>query len=119
MLTLREAQNKHNTCPQYMIHQRSLQNTVGTRIWHHLQLLLPHHQHVLQTSHRCKEAGPIVILHTDVGGGHTGDTTILDQVCTTLHLARVRHIQMRSSSEQAPITFPTYSTPTNPPMYPS
>ena len=40
-LTLREAQYHDNTCPQYILHQRGLPTKVGTRIWNHLQLLLP------------------------------------------------------------------------------
>ena len=68
---------------------------MGTRVWNNLQLLLPHHQHVIQKSHRCKEAGPIAILHTDVGGGPTWQATIHDQVGTTLHLLRVTPSQMR------------------------
>ena len=35
------------------------------------------------------------ILYTDVGGGPTGDTTILDQVGTTLKVVRVTPCQMR------------------------
>ena len=41
---------------------------VGTRVWNHLQLLLPHHQHVIQTNQWCRETGPLAVLHTDVGG---------------------------------------------------
>ena len=37
----------------------------------------------------------MAILYTDVGGGPTGETTILDQVSTTLHLVRVKPNQMR------------------------
>ena len=74
-LTLGEAQYHRNTCPQYILHQQGLPTKVETRIWNHLQLLLPHHQHVIQTNHPCGEAGPIVVLHTDVGGGPIGSTT--------------------------------------------
>ena len=87
--TLREVQ-------QYILHQRGLPTTVGTRIWNHLHLLLPHHRHVIQTKHKCEETGPIAVLHTDVGGGPTGDTTTLDQVGTTLHHVRVTPNQMRA-----------------------
>ena len=51
-LTLREAQYHRNTCPQYIFHQRGLPTKVGTRKWNHLQLLLRHHQHVIQTNHQ-------------------------------------------------------------------
>ena len=95
-LTLLEAQHHCNTCPQYRFHNRGLPTTVETRIWNHLQLLLPHHRHVIQTNHRCKEAGPIAILHTDKGGGRTGEATVLDQVGTTLHFVRVAHNPMRA-----------------------
>ena len=37
----------------------------------------------------------MAILHTDVGGGPTGEATILDQVGSTLHLVRVTPSQMR------------------------
>ena len=48
-IILREAKHQRNTCPQYILQQRGLPTTVGTRIWNHLQLLLPHHRHVVQT----------------------------------------------------------------------
>ena len=95
-LTLREAQHHRNTCPQYILHQRGPTTTVGTHIWNHLQLLLLHHRHVIQTNHRCKVAGPIAVLQTDVVGGPTGDTTTLDQVGTTLHIVRGMPNQMRA-----------------------
>ena len=95
-LTLREAQYHRNTCPQYILHQRGLPTKVGTRIWNHLQLLLPHHNHVIKTNHRCREAGPLAVLHTDVGGGPTGSTTTLDLVGTTLDLVSVTPNQMKA-----------------------
>ena len=95
-LTLREAQYHCNTCPQYILHERGLPTMVGTCIWNQLQLLLPHHQHVIQTNHRCRETGPVAILHTDLGGGLTGSTTTLDLVGTTVHLVRVTPNQMRA-----------------------
>ena len=48
-LTLQEAQYHGNTCLQYILHHRGLPTKVGTRVWNHLQLLVPHHQHVIQT----------------------------------------------------------------------
>ena len=93
--TLQEAQYHRNTSPQYILHQLGLPTKVGTRLWNHLQLLLPKHQHVIQTNHRCRETGPEAVLHTDVGGGPTGSTTTLDLVGTTLHLVRVTPNQMR------------------------
>ena len=95
-LTLREAGYHRTTCPQYILHQQGLATKVGTRVWHHLQLLLPQHQPVIQTNHRCRETGPLAVLHTDVGTGPTGSTTTLDLVGTTLHLVRVIPNQMRA-----------------------
>ena len=95
-LTLREAQYHRNTYPEYIIHQRGLPTKVGARVWSHLQLLLPHHQHVIQTNHRCSETDPLAVLHIDVGAGPTGSTTTLDLVGTTLHLVRVSPNQMRA-----------------------
>ena len=93
-LTLHKTQYHRNTCPQHKLYQRGLPTKVGTRIWNHLQLLLPHHQHVIQTNHPCRESGPVAVLHTDRGGGQTGSTTTLGLVGTTLHLARVTPNQM-------------------------
>ena len=95
-LTLREAQYHRNTCPQYILHQRGLPNKVGTRVWNHLQLLLPQHQHDIQKNHQCRETGPVAFLHTDVAGGPTGSTTTVDLVGTTLHLIRVSPNEMRA-----------------------
>ena len=93
-LTLREAQYHRNTCPQYILHQQGLSTKVGASVWNHLQLLLLHHRDVIQTNHQCRETGPLVALHTDVGGGPTGSTNHLDLVGTTLHLVRVTPNQM-------------------------
>ena len=79
-LTLQEAQYHRNICPQYIFHQQGLPTKVGTRIWDHLQLLLPHDQHVMQTNYPCRETGGAAVLHTYVGGGPTGSTTALDLV---------------------------------------
>ena len=73
-LTSGEAQRHRNTCPQYILQQRGIPPTVGTRAWNHLQHLLPHHRHVIQTNHRSPATGPVAILYTDAGlrtkGGH-------------------------------------------------
>ena len=95
-LTLREAQYHRDTCLQYILHQRGFPTKVGTCIWNHLQLLLPHNQHVIQRNYPCRETGPVAVLHTDVGGRPTGSTTTLDLVGTTLHLVRVTPNQMRA-----------------------
>ena len=93
-LTLREVQYHRNTCPQYILHQRGVPTKVGARVWKHLQILLPHHQQVIQTNHRCRETGPLAVLHTNVGGGPTGSTSTLDLVGTTVHLVLVTPNQM-------------------------
>ena len=95
-LTLQGAQYHRNACPQYILHQLGLPTKVGTRIWNHLRLLLPHHQHVIQTNHPCRGTGPVAVLHTDVGGRPAGSTTTLDLVATTLHLVPVTPNQMRA-----------------------
>ena len=46
-LTLRDAQYHRITCPQHILHHRGLPTRLGTRIWNHLQLLRPRHQHVI------------------------------------------------------------------------
>ena len=80
---------------------------MGARVWNNLQLLLPHHQHVIQTNHRCRETSPLAVLHTTVGGGPTGSTTTLDLVGTTLHLVRVTPNQTRAlqwvGTDQVPV----------------
>ena len=95
-LTLQEAQYHRNTCPQYILHQRGLPTKVGTRVWYHLQLLLPQHQHVIRTNHCCRETVPVAVLHTEVGGGPTRSTITLDLVGTTLQLVRVTPNQRRA-----------------------
>ena len=95
-LTLREAQYHRNTCPQYTLHQRDLPAKVRTRVWNHLQLLPPQHQHVIQTNNQCRETRPVAVLHTNVGGGPTGSTTTLDLVNIIRQLVRVTPNQMRA-----------------------
>ena len=105
-LTLQEAQYHRNTCPQYILHQRGLPTKVGTRIWNHLQLLLPHHQHFIQTNLRCRETSPLAVLHTDVGGGPTGSTTTLDLVSP--------QTRCEPSNEWAHTTSHSYNTRSGP-----
>ena len=104
--TLPEAHPHRNTRPQYILHQRGLPTTVGTRIWNHLQLLLPHHGHVIQTNHRCTETGRIAVLHTFMGGESTGEATVLEEVATTLHLVRMTPNQMRALHRAGTHQFP-------------
>ena len=50
-ILLRDAQRCRNTCPQYILQQEGLSTQVGTRLWNHIQLLLPNHQHATLTNH--------------------------------------------------------------------
>ena len=113
-VTLREAPHQRNTCPQCILHQRGLPTTVRTRELNDLQLPLPHNQHVIRMSHWCNEAGPLAILHTDVGRGPTGEATILDHVGTSLHLVRVTPSQMRVLQQGGPITSAFWNPPIRP-----
>ena len=88
-LTLREAQYHCNTCPQYILHQRDLRTKVGTRIWNHLHLRLPHHQHVIPNKPSVQGDWPCGGPTHRCGWRTTGSTTTLDLVGTTLHLVRV------------------------------
>ena len=94
-LTLREGQHGPNACPQYILDQQGLPTTIGTQVWRQPQLLLPHQRHVIRPNHRCRKTGPMAFFYTDVGGGPTRNSTILEQVGTTLHLVRVTTSQMR------------------------
>ena len=60
------AQRARNTCPRWILHQTGMPTTMNTRLWNHLQLLLPSPHHAILTNHTCPEEGPLAVLCRDL-----------------------------------------------------
>ena len=55
-----------NTCPRWVLHQTGMPTNMNTRLWNHLQLLLPSPHHAILTNHTCPEKGPLAVLCGDL-----------------------------------------------------
>ena len=69
-IRLQAAQRARNTCPRWMFHQTGMPTTMNTRLWNHLQLLLPSRHHAILTNHTCPEEGPLAVRPPPSPQGH-------------------------------------------------
>ena len=75
-IRLQAAQRARNTCPRWILHQIGMPTNMNTRLWNHLQLLLPSPHHAILTNHTCPEEGPLAVL--------CGTSTITPRAPSTL-----------------------------------
>ena len=61
-IRLEAAQRARNACPCWIVHQTGIPTSINTRLWNHLQLLLPSPHHAILTHHTCPEDGPVAVL---------------------------------------------------------
>ena len=95
---LQAAQRARNTCPRWVLHQTGMPTNMNTRLWNHLQLLLPSPHHAILTNNTCPEEGPLAVLcgslnHHPKGTIHTIDLVgaSITVVYVTLPVMRVLH----------------------------
>ena len=94
-IRLQAAQRARNTCPRWVLHQTGMPTNMNTRLWNHLQLLLPSPHHAILTNHTCPEEGPLAVLCGDLHH-HLKDTIhTIDVVGASITVVYVTLPQMR------------------------
>ena len=92
---LQAAQRAHNTCPRWILHQTGMPTKMNTRLWNHLQLLLPSPHHPILTNHTCLEEGPLAVLCGDLHQHPKGTINTIDAVGASITVVYVTLSQMR------------------------
>ena len=65
-IRLQAAQRARNTCPHCILHQTGMPTNINTRLWNHLQLLLPSPHHAILSNHTFPEKEPLAVLFGDL-----------------------------------------------------
>ena len=94
-IRLQAAQRARNTCPRWVLHQTGMPTNRNTRLWNHLQLLLPSPHHAILTNHTCPEKGPLAVLCGDLHHHPKGTIHIIDLVGASITVVYVTLFQMR------------------------
>ena len=94
-IRLQAAQWARNTCPRWILHQTGMPTDMNTRLWNHLQLLLPSTQHAILTNHTCPEEGPLAVLCGDLHHQPKGTIHTIDLVGAPITVVYVTLPQMR------------------------
>ena len=79
-IRLQAAHWARNTCPRWVLHQTGMPTDMNTRLWNHLQFLLPSPHHAILTNHRCPEEGPLAVLCGDLHHHPKGTIHTIDLV---------------------------------------
>ena len=79
-IRLQTAQRARNTCPRWVLHQTGMPTDMNTRLWNHLQLLLPSPHHAILTNHTCREEWPLAVLCGDLHHHPKGTVHTIDLV---------------------------------------
>ena len=94
-IRLQAAQRARNTCPRWVLHQTGMPTNMNTRLWNHLQLLLPSPHHAILTNHTCPEEGPLAVLYGDLHHHPKGTIHTIDLVGASITVVYVTLAQMR------------------------
>ena len=92
---LQAAQRARNTCPRWVLQQTGMPTNMNTRLWNHLQLLLPSLHHAILTNHTCPEEGPLAVLCGDLHHHPKGTIHTIDLVGASITVVYVTLPQMR------------------------
>ena len=57
-----------------ILHQMGMPTNMNTRVWNHLQILLPSSHHAILTNHPCREEGPLAVICGDLNRHPKGVT---------------------------------------------
>ena len=68
---------------------------MNTRLWNHLQLLLPSPHHAILTNHMCPEEGPLAVPCGDLHHHPKGTIHGMDLVRASINVVYVTLPQMR------------------------
>ena len=94
-IRLQAAHRARNTCPRWVLHQTGMPTNMNTRLWNHLQLLLPSPHHAILTNHTCPEEGPLAVLCGDLHHHPKGTIHTIDLVGASITVVYVTLPQMR------------------------
>ena len=84
---------------------------MNTRLWNHLQLLLPSQHHAIRTNHTCPEEGPLAVLCGDLHHHPKGTIHTIDLVGASITVVYVTLPQMRVLHHSGAHHPPIYSFP--------
>ena len=79
-ISLQAAQRACTTCPRWILHQTGMPTNMNTRLWNHLQLLLPSPHHTILPNHTCPEEAPLAVLCGDLHHQPKGTINTIDLV---------------------------------------
>ena len=94
-IRLQAAQQARNTCPRWVLHQTGMPTDMNSRLWNHLQLLLPSPHHAILTNHTCPEEGPLAVLCGDLHHHPKGTIHTIDLVGASITVVYVTLPEMR------------------------
>ena len=94
-IRLEAAQSARNTLPRWILQQTGMPTKINTRIWNHLQLLLPSPHHAILTNHTCPEEAPLAVLCRDLDHHPKGTINTIDLVGASITVVYVTLSQMR------------------------
>ena len=94
-IRLQALQRACNTCPRWILHQTGMPTNTNTRIWNHLQLLLPSEHHAFLTNHKCQVEGPLAVLCRDLHHHPKRTVDTIDLVGASITVVYVTVSQMR------------------------
>ena len=94
-IRLPAAQEARNTYPRWILRQTGMPTSINTRLWNHLQLLLPSPHHAILTNHICPEEGPLAVLCGDLHHHPKGTIDTIDLVGASITVVYVTLPQMR------------------------
>ena len=103
------AQRARDTCPRWILHRTGMPSKMNTRLWNHLQLLLPSLHHAILTNHTCPEEGPLAVLCGDLHHHPKGTINTIDLVGACITVVYVTYPQMRVLQAAAHTTPPSYN----------
>ena len=80
---------------RWILHQTGMPTSTNTRLWNHLQLLLPSPHDAILTSHTCPEEGPLAVLCGDLHQHPKGTINTIDLVRASITVVYVTLSRMR------------------------
>ena len=110
-IRLKAAQRARNTCPRWILHQTGMPTDINTRLWNHLQLLVPSPHHARLTNHTCPEEGPLAVLCGDLDHHPKGTIHTIDLVRASITVVYVTLSQMRVLHHSGAHHTPSYNFP--------
>ena len=84
---------------------------INTRLWNHLQLLLPSPHHAILTNHTCPEEGTLAVLCGDLHHQAKGTINTIDLVEASVTVVYVTLPKCRSFTAAGNTTSPSYNFP--------